>query len=157
MENLELNGAEFDVCELFSPPRVSLVAAEFGLKGGYCLDKVHADEWTGRAWDFVNQREQAQLERLQRAEEQKQALIAFRAAVAADKRIRGMSAARVKRQAIQDANDSHFCESVLPQVTERSCRQVSRSPRRPIQATFGACKQQQHHQPSHANSAGTSS
>ena len=37
------------------------MAAEFGLKGGYCQNKAHEDERTGRAWDFTNQREQAQL------------------------------------------------------------------------------------------------
>ena len=49
------------MCELFSPPRVSVVAAEVGLRGGHCLDKVWHDRVTDRCWDLTRKRDQGQL------------------------------------------------------------------------------------------------
>ena len=81
--------------------------------------------------------EARQLEKLRRAEEQKGALVAYRAAVAAERRVRVSSAARVQRQTLRDADDAFFCQSVLPRICERACRDVSRSPRQRIQQSFG--------------------
>ena len=61
IENMNEKGFEFDVCELFSPPRVCKLAAEAGWRAGYSLDKECADEVTGKSWDFTQTREQAQL------------------------------------------------------------------------------------------------
>ena len=61
LENLDVESAEFDISELFSPPRVSIVAEEAGLRGGYCLDKTCVDHVTGKSWDLNRQRDQAQL------------------------------------------------------------------------------------------------
>ena len=38
--------AEFDVSEIFSPPRVSAMAGEMGLRPGYSLDCTWQDEKT---------------------------------------------------------------------------------------------------------------
>ena len=43
---------EVDISEIFSPPRVTLVAKKRGLRGGYAADVNHIDPRTGRKWDL---------------------------------------------------------------------------------------------------------
>ena len=45
---------KYDVCEVFSPPRVAPVAKDRGLRGGWSLDIRTADGVTGRRWDLLN-------------------------------------------------------------------------------------------------------
>ena len=40
-----------DVCEVYSPPRVTATAREMGMKGGWALD-LTTDDDQGRPWDF---------------------------------------------------------------------------------------------------------
>ena len=57
-----INGdTTYDVCELFSPPRVCPVATEMGLRGGYSLDLTWQDEITGHSWDMMDVKNQNRL------------------------------------------------------------------------------------------------
>ena len=68
LENVEIyDKFEFDVGEIFSPPRVADLANKIGLKGGYSLDKEYMDKMTGKNWDLMKEREQAQLLRCKSA------------------------------------------------------------------------------------------
>ena len=42
----------FDVCEVFSPPRICEAASQTGLRGGWSLDVSSTCVITGRKWDF---------------------------------------------------------------------------------------------------------
>ena len=61
LENICESAVEFDVCELFSPPRVTLVAKEAGLKSGYSLDCNWHDQTTNRMWNLLEKRDQSLL------------------------------------------------------------------------------------------------
>lgn len=64
LENIDALGLseyEFDVSEVFSPPRVTKLAGEVGLKGGYSLDKEYEDPVTRKKWDFTRPKDQGQL------------------------------------------------------------------------------------------------
>ena len=43
----------YDVCEAFSPPRMTEAAAKNGLRSGWSLDIQHVDGATGRRWDLA--------------------------------------------------------------------------------------------------------
>ena len=45
---------KYDVCEVFSPPRMVPVARESGLRGGWSLDIRHVDGKTSRTWDLAS-------------------------------------------------------------------------------------------------------
>ena len=47
-----LNGSEFDICEIFSPPRVCAAAKAAGMRAGWSLDMTEECPVTGRKWDF---------------------------------------------------------------------------------------------------------
>ena len=47
LANVTWSHVDFDVCELFSQPRVVDVAEELGLRGGYPLDRAWVDKVTG--------------------------------------------------------------------------------------------------------------
>ena len=49
---------KYDLCELFSPPRVSAAASARGLRGGWALDVDFIDPVTGSAWDLSEPRTQ---------------------------------------------------------------------------------------------------
>ena len=49
---------KYDLCELFSPPRVSAVASARGLRGGWALDVNFVDPVSGSAWDLSEPRAQ---------------------------------------------------------------------------------------------------
>ena len=55
---------EFEVCELFSRPRVCPVAQEIGLKPGYSLDSTWMDDTTQQQWDLRSGRTQRDLWKL---------------------------------------------------------------------------------------------
>ncbi len=42
-----------DVAEIYSPPRITEVAAEMGLEAGWALDLTTVDEHDGKPWDFT--------------------------------------------------------------------------------------------------------
>ena len=47
--NVEENKTEFDVCEIFSRPRVCQVAKDLGLRGGYSLNRDTKDMHTNES------------------------------------------------------------------------------------------------------------
>ena len=49
---------KFEVCEFFSPPRVSAAASDRGLRGGWALDIERTDPVTGSVWDLSEPRTQ---------------------------------------------------------------------------------------------------
>ena len=51
----------FDVCELFSPPRVAARAHKAGLRGGWSLDLRAPDPISGRHWDLSDPMEQQRI------------------------------------------------------------------------------------------------
>ena len=50
--------SRYDICEIFSPPRVCVVATDHGLKGGWSLDVNTRDPVTGKCYDLRNAKEQ---------------------------------------------------------------------------------------------------
>ena len=48
----------YDICELFSPARVTKAAAAAGLRGGWSLDLNHVDPITGCTWDLSTEKDQ---------------------------------------------------------------------------------------------------
>ena len=48
---------KYDVCEVFSPPRVAPHAEKRGLRAGWSLDIKSVDGITGRRWDLLNVKE----------------------------------------------------------------------------------------------------
>lgn len=55
---------EFDVSEVFSPPRSVQWADEYGLRPGFSLDVKHVDGVTGKKWDFLQDERRCELKRL---------------------------------------------------------------------------------------------
>ena len=53
--------AMFDVCELFSPPRVCNVAHQMGLSAGYSLGVTWTDAITGYKWNLLDHRTKTRL------------------------------------------------------------------------------------------------
>ena len=49
---------KYDLCELFSPARVTSMATKQGLRGGWSLDLNHVDPITGKKWDLSHPSEQ---------------------------------------------------------------------------------------------------
>ena len=49
---------KYDLCELFSPPRVSAAASARGFRGGWALDVNFVDPVSGSAWDLSEPRAQ---------------------------------------------------------------------------------------------------
>ena len=45
--------SRFDVCEVFSPARVSVAAGKRGLRGGWSLDLSQPCKVTGRTWNCL--------------------------------------------------------------------------------------------------------
>ena len=54
----------YDLCELFSPARVTAAATEQGLRGGWSLDLHHVDAVTGRKWDLSTPEDQGKVWKL---------------------------------------------------------------------------------------------
>ena len=46
----QIHQGKYDLCELFSPPRVAEAARARGIRGGWSLDKLHEDPITGQCW-----------------------------------------------------------------------------------------------------------
>ena len=57
-----------DVAEIFSPPRFTEKAANFGLKPGFAVDLTTTKE-NGEAWDLRNKADQCELADLQDRED----------------------------------------------------------------------------------------
>ena len=55
------HGGRYDLCELFSPPRVTAAATRMGLQGGWSLDREPVDPVTRSAWDLGDSRAQARI------------------------------------------------------------------------------------------------
>ena len=58
--------SRYDVCEIFSPPRVAQRARETGRRGGWSLDISEADPITGRTWDLLCPKTVAQVKAMMR-------------------------------------------------------------------------------------------
>ena len=56
----------YEVCELFSPPRVCKRALECGLRGGWSLDSKCVDLVTGSSWDLSDEKVQSKVWKLLR-------------------------------------------------------------------------------------------
>ncbi len=55
--------SRYDVCEVFSPPRICPVATEQGLRGGWSIDMAVPEPGTKRRFDLRNQRDQNEVKR----------------------------------------------------------------------------------------------
>lgn len=66
--NASSRKGKYDVCELFSQPRVCARARARGLRGGWSLDLNHADSITGGKWDLSLERDQEKAIRMIRRE-----------------------------------------------------------------------------------------
>ena len=62
----ECHPGRYEVCELFSQPRVSSTATARGLRGGWSLDLNHADPITGSKWDLSESKAQERVMKLLR-------------------------------------------------------------------------------------------
>ena len=58
---MEKDKTEFDVCEIFSRPRVCQVAKDLGLRGGYSLNRETKDMHTNKSWSFMEKKDQVKL------------------------------------------------------------------------------------------------
>ena len=56
MKHIDRPG-KYDVCEVFSPPRVTPFAEARGLRAGWCLDIGTTDTVTGRRWNLIDSSE----------------------------------------------------------------------------------------------------
>ena len=52
---------KYDVCEVFSPPRISSAASARGLRGGWSIDMAIRDPSTGRRFDLRNSWDQKEV------------------------------------------------------------------------------------------------
>ena len=60
----ELSIPKYDVCEVFSPPRMCAAANRHGLRGGWSIDMAISDPSTGRKYDLRNSKDQGEVKRL---------------------------------------------------------------------------------------------
>ena len=60
----ELSIPKYDVCEVFSPPRMCAAANRHGLRGGWSIDMAISDPNTGRKYDLRNSKDQGEVKRL---------------------------------------------------------------------------------------------
>ncbi len=58
--------SRYDICEVFSPPRVCVVAIDHGLRGGWSLDVSTRDPITGRCYDLRNPKDQKEVKKMLR-------------------------------------------------------------------------------------------
>lgn len=58
------HGSKYDVAELYSPARVTRLAAARGLSAGRGFDSKHVDPLTGRTYDFLKKTDQDEVTRL---------------------------------------------------------------------------------------------
>ena len=52
---------EFDVCEIFSRPRVCQMARGLGSRGGYSLNRDAKNMHTNKSWNFLEKKDQVKL------------------------------------------------------------------------------------------------
>ena len=57
-------GSNYDIAELFSPVRMTAMAKEYGLKGGWSVDDRCTDPITGRTYDLRTKKDQNEVRRL---------------------------------------------------------------------------------------------
>ena len=55
------HSGRYDICELFSPPRVVAEAASMGFRGGWSLGLNRIDPVTNRKWDLSQESEQGKV------------------------------------------------------------------------------------------------
>ena len=56
--------SKYDVCEVFSPPRICVAATEHGLRGGWSIDIATNERNTMRRFDLRNQKDQSEVKRM---------------------------------------------------------------------------------------------
>ena len=56
--------SRYDICEVFSPPRVCVAARDHELRGGWSLDISTRDPGTGRCHDLRNPKEQKEVKKM---------------------------------------------------------------------------------------------
>ena len=57
-------GSKYDIAELFSPVRMTVMAKEFGLKGGWPIDDRCTDPITGRTYDLRTKKDQKEVRKM---------------------------------------------------------------------------------------------
>ena len=57
-------GSKYDVAELFSPVRMTGMAKEFGLNGGWSIDDRCTDPITGRTYDLRSKKDQNKVRKM---------------------------------------------------------------------------------------------
>ena len=55
--------SKYDVCEVFSPPRMCAAAKRHGLRGGLSIDMAIREPSTGRRFDLRNSKDQKEVKR----------------------------------------------------------------------------------------------
>ena len=60
----KLDRSRYDICEVFSPPRVCATARDHGLRGGWSIDLGASDPGTGRCYDLRNPKEQKEVKKM---------------------------------------------------------------------------------------------
>ena len=60
----KLDRSRYDICEVFSPPRVCATARDHGLRGGWSIDLGAIDPGTGRGYDLRNPKEQKEVKNI---------------------------------------------------------------------------------------------
>ena len=53
----------YDVCEVFSPPRICTTSIEHGLRRGWPIDMAFRDPTSGRKYDLRNSKDQSEVKR----------------------------------------------------------------------------------------------
>ena len=64
LQSLKVEEKKYDIAELFSPPRMTERAKEFGLKGGWSIDDRVKDPITKRTYDLRNRKDQNEIRRM---------------------------------------------------------------------------------------------
>ena len=54
----KIHGLKYDVCEIFSVPRVTQMAKDMGMRAGWALDITESDGITKRSYDLSSSSDQ---------------------------------------------------------------------------------------------------
>ena len=60
----KMDRSRYDICEVFSPPRVCVVASDHGLRAGWSLDVKTRDPITGSCYDLRNPKDQKEVKNM---------------------------------------------------------------------------------------------
>lgn len=106
--------AKATVGEMYSPPRLTRVAEEYGLKPEFALDLTTVDETDGMPWDFSQ--EWIQRKALERVESVKPGLVMLCPTCAPFSRLQAWNLPRMDNQSVEDVLEDgmrHLCFAAL--------------------------------------------